>query len=1096
MLESEKDLVAKMLRAVLQANKNGVPLFRLQGEYKSLTGETIPFKEMGFQTLEAYLKAVPAVVKIDMNRAGEVVCHAVVCKETARIAELVARQRSSKRKSGGQVNCQMRLKYSAPVTHVGKPKATLRKPGFPSPQDRIIRKPVPSTAKVKGNVWGGQPPPDPYSPPPGALMYNAGISREVLTPRQPSITNRPERKVTLPPRFQKEGNSYLLPTTTVDSNANDTQSGKLPLLGSFYHNLVSVQNNLRDLFSKYSNGIWISKLPLLYKETFKQDLGEDVLKQVPAWTHICTAQKLMNGGQTEVILYPPIRKQTTPKTSPHRSSELIKQNISPVHSKPTPTPKQTPGTIPDAELKQKVSEILLHYPTGLWSRALPKVFEDTYRMKFPDEVLQNLSTLSDICNVDIISENPYKAILYAKAVLSEEQNMNLLGNMNVSQAIPKINQGANPSDTEDFDVDLTPPALVFPSEASPSVLVVELNDTNEVVIRYVGQGYSVAQERMEDEMKEFYSKSSSHVKACSLRVGQLVAVKAEEDAWLRAEVSTTDDNKIKVYYVDYGFSDLVEVIKVCRLAKQFYTLPFQATQCRLAGLEAFSKDPMLVKAVESKACGKILAVEILQKTEIPLVVLYDTSGDDDVNINASCLRELCDHSLSLQLKINSSYSNVIVTNVCSDGTLFCQVPSKGLAKLCETLQKIQSDFSSKYVTSDLFVNLPFCGKICLFHCKGKWARVEITSVHSSRALDVQFLDSGTIASVKVSELREIPSHFLRDIISIPPQALRCCLADLPLNIGTWTPDAVLWLRNTVLNCSDCSIKVVKMDETKNMVHVYLFSSKNCLDPEKSINRLITNEELWRHQKDVFISVNPGLPSMVNCKGDATSNMPGPRKEQTHITKKHIEEQNNASPCSEMPPPLPLPKPGEHIDVFVSVACHPGHFVFQPWQELHKLEVVMEEMLLHYSTTEEKPVALEKTKIYAAKIDNKWYRVLLKGILTNGLVSVYQLDYGRHELVNCRKVQPLLQKFRQLPFQAVTSQLAGIKCEQWSEEASIVFRNHVEKKPLVALIQAVYESTNPWDRKVVVYIVDTSMPDTDIWVHDLMSEYLDELSRSE
>lgn len=72
MLESDKDLVAKTLRAVLQSNKNGVPFPRLQNEYKSLTGEHIPFKDMGFQTLEAYIKAIPTVVRIEVSRAGEV----------------------------------------------------------------------------------------------------------------------------------------------------------------------------------------------------------------------------------------------------------------------------------------------------------------------------------------------------------------------------------------------------------------------------------------------------------------------------------------------------------------------------------------------------------------------------------------------------------------------------------------------------------------------------------------------------------------------------------------------------------------------------------------------------------------------------------------------------------------------------------------------------------------------------------------------------------------------------------------------------------------------------------------------------------------
>lgn len=54
----------------------------------------------------------------------------------------------------------------------------------------------------------------------------------------------------------------------------------------------------------------------------------------------------------------------------------------------------------------------------------------------------------------------------------------------------------------------------------------------------------------------------------------------------------------------------------------------------------------------------------------------------------------------------------------------------------------------------------------------------------------------------------------------------------------------------------------------------------------------------------------------------------------------------------------------------------------------------------------------------------WYRVIIKGILRNGFLSVYELDYGKHELVSIEKVQPLLDKFRKLPFQAVRAQLAG------------------------------------------------------------------------
>lgn len=50
---------------------------------------------------------------------------------------------------------------------------------------------------------------------------------------------------------------------------------------------------------------------------------------------------------------------------------------------------------------------------------------------------------------------------------------------------------------------------------------------------------------MEDEMKAYYSKNSTVSPAQSLSVGQLVAVHAEEDAWLRARIISVEDNRVK-----------------------------------------------------------------------------------------------------------------------------------------------------------------------------------------------------------------------------------------------------------------------------------------------------------------------------------------------------------------------------------------------------------------------------------------------------------------------------------------------------------------------------------------------------------------------
>ncbi|KAK9407976.1 tudor domain-containing protein 7 [Crotalus adamanteus] len=1069
-----------MLRAVLQSHKTGVPFSYLQGEYKSLTGDWIPFKQLGHATLEGYLKSIPGVVRIEISKSGEVTCHAVVCQETARIAKLVACQRTSKKKSKRQVNCQMRLKTTTSLASIGRPKDTLRKPGFMSFSEEVKRGTVPLLSG-KGNHTVVNPSMTPASYP-LSPEFGTAIPNDVLIQGHVTMMNRPERRLVIPPRFQKELQFHLTRNVPLDINDNVREPRQLMQPVALPRNsntdINEIQKRIKDIINRFKNGIWLSKIPHLYREAYNEDFNTALLSQFEYWPHVCMAEKVSSGGQRDIILYPSGKMQNPGKSvsSQERKPQppLLKQSV------------ETKTATLHGDFKQNIAAILTKYSNGLWANALPKVYEDTYKAALPQNLLDNLELLSDICTISYISENPKKAILYAKPKQHPGKDLNIIAKNSTYESIqkPPEHQSAKAKqDSQEGDFEHIPvPPLIIPEEISPSVLVVDLYSTNDVVVRYVGANYSGAQESMEEEMKDWYNRNASVLQIQSPKVGQIVAALAEEDAWLRAQIVSTEGNRIKVCYVDYGFNEIIENSRVYKLAKQFYRLPFQASKCKLAGLEAFD-DPILIKMVESQTCGKIFAVEILEKSDIPRIILYDTSGDDDININATCLKVLQDKSFELHLQVDALYKDVRVTNVCSDGTLYCQVPSKGLIRLSESLQKLENYFHHRE-PAGCSVSLPFCGMICLLNYKGKWARVEVISVHSSRTLDVRFMDTGTVASVKVLELREIPSIFLREIIAIPPQAIKCCLADLPLNIGMWTPDAVLWLRDTVLNCPDCSMKVVKLDN--QIAHIYLFTPKNFPDPDRSINRQITSADLWKHQKDVFLSV-----SLSNLPGRKERDLPmrsslGPKLSSTD-TAPHILESRKVETTLNMPLALSLVPSQEQMDVFVALACHPGYFILQSWQEMHKLEMLMEEMLLHYNGAEDGAVAVEKNKIYAAKVKNKWHRVLIKGLLANGLVTVYELDYGKHELIGIQNIRPLVAMFRELPFQAITAQLAGIEWQQWSEEASIVFRNHVEQKPLVAQVETVIEGTHPWDRKAIVYLVDTSLPDKDIWIHDIMKQ---------
>uniref|UniRef100_A0AAY4A091 Tudor domain-containing protein 7B n=1 Tax=Denticeps clupeoides TaxID=299321 RepID=A0AAY4A091_9TELE len=1017
---TDAELVKKMLRAVLQPSKSGVPLSRLQAQYKEVTGELIPFKQMGHPTLDALLQSMPHVVQLERSRGGEVLCFATGVGEMAHVAKLVARQRTAKKTGRPQlVNCQMRVKPVAPLMLNGKLSLQSHSSSYSFPDTE----------------------------------NEASVSFPVLSHVALSAVNVSPFKAT---------------------NPNESTPLGKPKASNTGYNPQLVQSRLKEVLNKHSHGFWVSKLPQLYRELYKQELPNEALKDLEQWTHLCTVEKPCSSNPMELLLYP--AKDLSHPCSPSTVITPKQEMQSPVLHKPhkpktaIPSPPDSPSSL-SPELKHKLGELLLKYSSGLWAHALPKLYQDTYKAKLPEHVLENLSLLSDICTVDYpMPDNPKRAILYMRA--GEDENCN---------PAPFRDLQARAEAGKRLSSQLVPPLLI-PSEEYPSVLVVEAASTDSVILRYIGEGYSKAQEKMEDEMREFYRQDNTRHVLSSPAAGQLAAVHAEEEEEiLRAQVCEvmTDKSKVKVYYVDHGFSEIISKSKLLELHERFFKLPFQATKCKLAGLGPFCQEAAVLKMFESMASGKIMLAELVQREEIPVVVLYDTSQDDDVNINAACMKALHDKSLESPLQVNSVYMNVSVTSVRSDGTFYCQLPSRGLAKLNEILEKTDSYFHTQ-VTSELLVSRPFCGKNCLARYKGKWSRVAITNLHGSRVLDILFVDLGVQASVEVFELREIPSSFLRDLLTIPPQAVKCCLADLAVNVGSWTPDAVQWLRDTVLHCTDCSIKVAQLDEGKSMVHVSLFTSNSFHDSGHSVNQQLIESDLWKHQADVYLS--SGHSPSKNSRSNLHPGTKGPQPD----TPKAI---------FQVPPLLELPPAGHNMDIYVSLACHPGHFVIQPWQDMYKLVVLMGEMILYYNKTEEKPITVEKNQVYAAKVENNWHRVLVKGILTNGFVSIYELDYGRHELVSSTRLRPLIQEFRQLPFQGITAQLAGVKPRQWTEEASIVFRNHVEKKPLVAQLESVQEAFHPWDRKVTVYLVDTSQEEKDIWVHDLMAEFAEELTKS-
>lgn len=98
MAEEEKLMkqTKSMLRAVLISAPRGVVARRLQAEYKSITGTSIPYHRLGYSSLEDFLRSIPDVIHARPGTTGELTFFGVADSSTEHIAKLVSKQRKPK----------------------------------------------------------------------------------------------------------------------------------------------------------------------------------------------------------------------------------------------------------------------------------------------------------------------------------------------------------------------------------------------------------------------------------------------------------------------------------------------------------------------------------------------------------------------------------------------------------------------------------------------------------------------------------------------------------------------------------------------------------------------------------------------------------------------------------------------------------------------------------------------------------------------------------------------------------------------------------------------------------------------------------------
>ncbi|XP_029437721.1 tudor and KH domain-containing protein isoform X2 [Rhinatrema bivittatum] len=166
---------------------------------------------------------------------------------------------------------------------------------------------------------------------------------------------------------------------------------------------------------------------------------------------------------------------------------------------------------------------------------------------------------------------------------------------------------------------------------------------------------------------------------------------------------------------------------------------------------------------------------------------------------------------------------------------------------------------------------------------------------------------------------------------------------------------------------------------------------------------------------------------------------------------------------EIPSPDFSFKADEHLDVYVSASENPNHFWIQILGSRSlQLDKLTQEMSQYYESFSQSPELLTVGvgDIVAAPYthDKFWYRAKVLGVLDNGNLDLYYVDFGDNGDAALEELRVLRSDFLSLPFQAIECSLAGIgpAGDRWSVEALDDFDRLTycaEWKPLLAKISS-------------------------------------------
>lgn len=384
-------------------------------------------------------------------------------------------------------------------------------------------------------------------------------------------------------------------------------------------------------------------------------------------------------------------------------------------------------------------------------------------------------------------------------------------------------------------------------------------------------------DKLMDSIYYLYKDSGHRDVVKNPTVGLYCAAKSEDGDYYRAVVSEVDDAHVKVFFVDYGNSEVVDRRSIRILPDEFRALPHLALKCTLAGIRPKdggwnpSACDFFIKAVTNKTlrvqvtskcrggyavhltdphmegekdvgmlmCSSGLAekvdAQIQPRAKVTTQLLTpapsqspDARLSSDTRKNETCFQPLGTAEPSSNDRRNPAFKehmfaigsvlDISVSYIESPNDFWCQlVQNAGHLKL------LMHNIQARYANSE-FEPLAEMACVARHPENGMWYRALVIHKHETPHVNVLFVDYGQTETVSLYDLRRIDPEFL----TLHGQAFRCSLLN-PVNptsaTNEWNADAVARFQSFVETAASnflvlkCTIYAVMYSEQKIVFNI-------------------------------------------------------------------------------------------------------------------------------------------------------------------------------------------------------------------------------------------------------------------------------------